>query len=62
MYVVHFTANFKGTWAGVNILPLFRYFGCGTVLDFWHFSEKIFGRNDIVSLKNGNLFRNLKRD
>ena len=25
---------------GVNILTLFRYFGCGTVLDFWHFSEK----------------------
>ena len=26
--------------AGVNILTLFCYFGCGTVLDFWHFSEK----------------------
>ena len=40
----------------VNILPLFRYFGCGTVLDFWHFLEKFFGRCDIVSPKNGRNF------
>ena len=30
--------------AGVNICPLFRKFGYGTVLDFWHFSEKFFGK------------------
>ena len=40
----------------VNILPLFRYFGYGIVLDFWHFSEKFFGRSDIVSLKKWKTF------
>ena len=46
--------------AGVNILPLFRYFRCGTVLDFWHFSEKFFGRSDIIiSPKNEKLFQKL---
>ena len=37
--------------SGVNILTLFRYFGCGTVLKFWYFSEKFFERSHIVSLR-----------
>ena len=35
---------------GVNICPLFRKFGYGIVLDFWHFPEKFFGKKEILSL------------
>ena len=37
-------------FTGVNICPLFRKFGYGTVLDFWHFSEKFFGKKEILCL------------
>jgi len=47
--------------SGVNILTLFRYFGYGTVLDFWHFSEKFLEKVILFHPKNEKLFQNLKR-
>ena len=43
-----------------DFLPLFLYFGYGTVFDFWHFSEKFLWRINIVSLADEELFKNLR--